>query len=98
MLPWAFPNPFKLTKEQIEIAYELSQDAQVDINIYGPGGALVRTLSYAPGSSGGAAGVNNVSWDGKDGQSQYVSPGTYDGDLVVSKPMTCRALIRMGAR
>jgi hypothetical protein len=72
-----YPNPFHAGREAVRLSYRLAQDAQVHVGIYTLFGDLVRELSIQAGSSGGARGLNEVAWDGRNGKGDLVSPGVY---------------------
>lgn len=102
--PSAFPNPFKIGKDKVRIQYDLlpgvvnaSVLPVVTLDIYGPNGSLVKTLTNQ-----GRARFNTIVWDGRDNQSALVSPGNYDAILKITtnppEGPVCRSLIRMGAR
>ncbi|MEK7234068.1 MAG: hypothetical protein AAB268_09650 [Elusimicrobiota bacterium] len=102
--PSAFPNPFKLGRDSVKIQYDLlpgvvnaAVPPDVTLSIYGPDGALVKTMTNLP-----RARFNTVWWDGRNNQSALVRAGNYDATLKISvNPQpgpVCRSLIRMGAR
>ncbi|MDD4179937.1 MAG: hypothetical protein PHH14_07865, partial [Candidatus Margulisbacteria bacterium] len=80
-----YPNPFAPAKrsETTRIAYDLTEDTDIEINIYDISGRAIRKLSavagYKSGSigAGGAIGYNEVVWDGKDETGNLVANGTY---------------------
>lgn len=59
---------------QVTIFYNISEDANVSVNIFNSSGKLVRTLETA---SLKKAGENWITWDGKDSSGRIVSAGTY---------------------
>lgn len=65
-----YPNPFN---PSTLIRYELPQAAQVQLAIYNLLGERVRTLVDAKAS----AGVQQVTWDGRDEHGERVSSGVY---------------------
>jgi hypothetical protein len=80
------PNPFNPTTS---IQFTLATREHVSIAIYDASGALVRTLldEVRP------AGVNDVSWDGRDARGQTMSSGVYfyrmtAGNQTESRKMT----------
>ncbi|MFC1510824.1 hypothetical protein ACFL5U_00345 [Candidatus Margulisiibacteriota bacterium] len=80
-----YPNPFSpsVKGEPTKIAYDLFQDADIEVLIYNVTGRLIRKLSAASGSKtgqvgdGGAQGYNEVTWDGQDESGNIVANGVY---------------------
>lgn len=72
-----YPNPFHPGEGSTTIIYMLSQDAQVKTTIYTLSGTLVRETVYQAGDNGGLQGVNQVEWDGRNGEGDYVASGGY---------------------
>jgi flagellar hook assembly protein FlgD len=66
-----YPNPFDSRKTHGVIAFTLNRAAPVKISIYDVFGSRVREIKVD-----GAAGANNVLWDGS-GSSGKVSKGVY---------------------
>ncbi|MGE5180146.1 MAG: hypothetical protein ACM3PF_13745 [Bacteroidota bacterium] len=75
--PHGYPNPFRAGRESVHLSYRLAADAPVRIAIYTLLGDLVRTVSLAAGAPGGARGLNEVPWDGRNGNGDTVRPGVY---------------------
>jgi hypothetical protein len=75
--PHGYPNPFHAGSEAVLLSYVLGQDAAVKVSIYTLLGDLVRELSLSPGTPGGAGGLNEVPWDGRNGKGDLVRPGVY---------------------
>jgi hypothetical protein len=75
--PHGYPNPFRAGSEAILLSYVLGQDAPVKVSIYTLFGDLVREISLPAGARGGAGGLNEVPWDGRNGKGQIVRPGVY---------------------
>jgi len=48
----------------------------VKVSIYTLLGDLVREISLAAGARGGAGGLNEVAWDGRNGKGEIVRPGS----------------------
>jgi hypothetical protein len=69
-LATATPNPFN---PQTSLRYGLSQTSRVSLEIFDPGGRLVRTLIRTTQP----AGSYTVIWDGKNDTGQGVAPGVY---------------------
>jgi hypothetical protein len=72
-----YPNPFRAGRQAVLLAYRLAADASVHVSIYTLLGDLVRELSLPAGSAGGARGLNEVPWDGRNGKGDLVRPGVY---------------------
>jgi len=73
-----YPNPFKpLSGKSTTIAYNLSINATVSIIIYDITGHEVHRATYHSGDDGGRAGINSVSWNGKDLFEDVVGNGMY---------------------
>jgi hypothetical protein len=75
--PHGYPNPFHAGTEAILLSYVLGQDAAVKVSIYTLLGGLVREISLTAGGQGGAGGLNEVPWDGRNGKGELVRPGVY---------------------
>jgi hypothetical protein len=75
--PHGYPNPFHAGTEAILLSYVLGQDAAVKVSIYTLLGGLVREISLPAGGQGGAGGLNEVPWDGRNGKGELVRPGVY---------------------
>ena len=70
-----YPNPFN---PETWIPYQLSEDSQVSISIYGPTGQLVRTLSLGIQSAGFYNSRERAAyWDGKNALGERVASGIY---------------------
>lgn len=73
-----YPNPFLPSKGQItKIRYTLKETCDVKIKIYDLIGDLVWTYTAYAGEEGGKEGVNEIVWDGRNGQGDLVYPGGY---------------------
>ena len=72
-----FPNPFHPPSEPTTLAYKLDDQASVTIRIFTQTGQLVRRIQYDRGAPGGLAGLNQLVWDGRNGDGQVVSSGGY---------------------
>ena len=83
-----FPNPFKpLTS----IAFALSKDGKVDLEIYNVKGQKVRTLF----NESLKAGYHDILWDGKDDKNQKVSSGIYFYKLKTNHFVDTKKMILM---
>lgn len=65
-----FPNPFN---DQVELAYSLQKDAQVDLYIYDTQGRLIRKLFRG----NQAKGLQQLNWDGRNEAGEEVFSGMY---------------------
>ena len=72
-----YPNPFHAGREAVLLSYLLPQDAPVRVSIYTLLGDLVREISVSAGAAGGARGLNELPWDGRNGKGDLVRPGLY---------------------
>jgi len=70
-----YPNPFNPLKENTKIRFTLNKSSNVTINIYDFFGHHVRTLECGSLNIG----INEVVWDGKNGDGQIVADGAYLG-------------------
>ncbi|HET9950992.1 MAG TPA: hypothetical protein VFS09_04265 [Candidatus Eisenbacteria bacterium] len=72
-----YPNPFRAGRESVLLSYRLGADAPVQVRIVTLLGEMVRELSFPAGAAGGALGLNEVPWDGRNGAGATVKPGVY---------------------
>lgn len=72
-----YPNPFHPDETQTTIAYVLDDNARVRMRIYTLSGGLVLDREFAAGDEGGQAGLNEVTWDGTNGDGERVASGGY---------------------
>ncbi|HET6347634.1 MAG TPA: FlgD immunoglobulin-like domain containing protein [Candidatus Krumholzibacteria bacterium] len=72
-----YPNPFHPGEAPTTIAYKLDDNATVTMRIFTLTGGLVFEKSFAPGSPGGSAGLNQFVWDGRNGKGDVVASGGY---------------------
>ncbi len=72
-----YPNPFHPNENATTIAYKLSDDAIVSMRIFTLDGRLVLRKKYGAGSDGGSAGLNEILWDGRNGNGEVVASGGY---------------------
>jgi flagellar hook assembly protein FlgD len=61
----------------VKLSYRLADDASVRVTIYTLLGARVRDLTLSAGAPGGTRGLNEVAWDGRNGNGDLVLPGVY---------------------
>jgi len=72
------PSTIRLTKETVNIAFNLSQQATVQVKVYAgesteDDGFVVRTLTLPNAPRG----TNTVTWDGRTDDGRFVAAGTY---------------------
>jgi hypothetical protein len=72
-----YPNPFHPPAERTMLAYVLADDARVTLRIFTLSGEPVRHESFERGGTGGRAGLNEWSWDGRNGSGSVVASGGY---------------------
>jgi hypothetical protein len=72
-----YPNPFHPDEAPTTFAYVLDDDARVRLRIYTLSGGLVLDREYPPGTTGGSAGLNEITWDGRNGAGEAVASGGY---------------------
>jgi hypothetical protein len=72
-----YPNPFHPDEAPTTIAYKLTDDARVTVKIFTLTGKLVLNKVYSVGSAGGLAGLNEILWDGRNGEGNMVASGGY---------------------
>ncbi|MFC1571765.1 Ig-like domain-containing protein [Candidatus Margulisiibacteriota bacterium] len=71
------PNPFDPGTQTTTIAYSLSKPSTVTLSLFDLAGNLVYKETYTASESGGKAGYNEVTWDGKSSAGDYVGTGIY---------------------
>jgi hypothetical protein len=72
-----YPNPFRPSQQPTTIAWKLADDANVTLRIFTESGDLVLTRNFSRGGSGGASGLNEWAWDGRNGKGAVVASGGY---------------------
>jgi hypothetical protein len=72
-----YPNPFHPNEAPTTIAYKLVDNATVTLRIYSITGSLVLERTFSAGSAGGVVGLNEVLWDGRNGDGEFVASGGY---------------------
>ncbi len=72
-----YPNPFHPPAEGTTIAYKLDDNASVTMRIFTQSGDLVRRVAFQKAAVGGAMGLNQYVWDGKNGKGDVVASGGY---------------------
>jgi hypothetical protein len=73
----SYPNPFHPGEAPTTIAWQLDIAAEVRLRIYTVSGGLVLDRHFAAGDLGGAAGLNEITWDGLNGDGDPVASGGY---------------------
>lgn len=72
-----YPNPFHPPLQGTTLAYKLDDHATVRIRIFTQTGDLVREESFPYAGAGGTAGLNEWTWDGRNGNGTVVASGGY---------------------
>jgi hypothetical protein len=72
-----YPNPFHPDETPTTIAYVLQDNASVRMRIYTLSGGLVLDKQFTAGDQGGSTGLNEVTWDGRNGSGETVASGGY---------------------
>ena len=86
-----YPNPFN---PETWIPYQLSEDTDVSISIYGTTGELVRTLSLGFQSAGFYNNRERAAyWDGRNALGERVASGTYFYQLTTPTFQQTRRLV-----
>jgi len=76
-----YPNPFHPGEAPTTVAYVLDDNATVTMTVHTLSGGLVLERTFTAGSMGGRQGLNEITWDGKNGDGSYVSSGGYILDI-----------------
>jgi hypothetical protein len=72
-----YPNPFHPGETPTTVAWKLADNASVHMRIYTLSGGLVLDREFVAGMPGGNAGLNEVTWDGRNGDGEVVASGGY---------------------
>lgn len=72
-----YPNPFHAGRESTLLEYTLVSPAGLRLRIYNLLGQLVYQREISQGSAGTAAGLNDLEWDGHNGNGNVVANGGY---------------------
>ncbi len=67
-----YPNPFDPRSQATTIRFSLSAAGSVEINIYDFFGGKIRQLTHS-----GVIGINELTWDGRNGEGNLVADGGY---------------------
>jgi len=82
-IPITYPSPFDMrTQSTVTIQYTLSQNADIDIYVIDVGGSRVKRFNCDSGAEGGSAGINKITWDGRNPMGMQVGNGIYVGTIV----------------
>jgi hypothetical protein len=73
----SYPNPFHPRETAATIAYKLSDNAHVTLEVFGLAGVRVLHKEFPNGTPGGQVGLNQFVWDGKNGRGDFVASGGY---------------------
>ena len=76
-VPLNYPNPFDPGAETTAIGYTLSKASDITINFFDLGGNLISKKTYTSEQTGGKAGYNEITWDGKSDNGSYLGNGIY---------------------
>lgn len=90
-----YPNPFDSRSGQTTIQYSLFSPSDGSLTIYDQLGAKVNSWGFSAGGNGGAAGANQLTWDGSSSGGQKVLRGMYTAVLKVSTN-PCTTVFRIG--
>jgi hypothetical protein len=72
-----YPNPFHPPLQGTTLAWKLDDNASVTLRIFTQNGGLVLRKTFDRATPGGAAGLNQWIWDGRNGQGDLVASGGY---------------------
>lgn len=76
-IPLNYPNPFNAGTENTRIAYTLSRSSNVTLTIHDLAGNMIAKRDFVSGQSGGSAGYNEVTWDGRSDGGDVIGNGIY---------------------
>ncbi len=74
---YAYPNPIGIEGNTMNFVYYLSGSCNVIFAIYDPFGNLVYKKDIVPGSKGAHGGLNEIPWNGRNGEGERVATGLY---------------------
>ena len=72
-----YPSPFDPAKGNMTIQYYLNNDPKVTVSIYDLLGNLAKRWEFTAGDTHASQGLNQLAWDGKNGQGETVASGGY---------------------
>ena len=72
-----YPSPFDPNSRPVTIQYYLINAANTEIAIYDIMGNLVKAWEITSGDTGAQGGLNQLLWDGRNGQGDMVANGGY---------------------
>ena len=88
-----YPNPFN---PETWIPFELKEDADVTIRVYGLDGRAIRTLNLGGLTTGEYVGREDAAyWDGKNAQGESVASGVYVYELTAGEYHAMRRMVIM---
>lgn len=76
-VPLCYPNPYNPTQGKLRISYYLAVDTDVLVYIFNAQGEIQWKNSYANAGTGGQAGYNEITWDGRNMFGNYVMNNIY---------------------
>ena len=72
-----YPNPFHPPSQGTTLAWKLDDNASVTLRIFSLNGGLVLRRTFDRATPGGATGLNQWMWDGRNGEGNLVASGGY---------------------
>jgi hypothetical protein len=72
-----YPNPFHPGQQPTVLAWKLDDNATVTLRIFTQSGDLVFRQTFDLGTPGGSAGLNQFTWDGRNGRGALIASGGY---------------------
>jgi hypothetical protein len=72
-----YPNPLVHPSQSMKFIYTLSVPCDLVFAIYDPFGNLVYKQNIAPGAEGSRAGINVLTWNGRNDKNKKVATGVY---------------------
>ena len=90
-----FPSPYKPSTGNLTLQYTLSQDADIDILIFGSSIQVLKKLLLAKGAEGGRTGLNKVVWDGRTDFGSIISNGIYIATIIDRQSQTALGKVKI---
>ncbi len=75
-------NPFNPTIQPVQFAFELSEDAPIEFQMFTLTGEEVFRMYYPPGGVGSSIGENIIEWDGYNNSGEMVLNGVYIASII----------------
>ena len=72
-----YPNPFNPLEGPTLIKWYLDEDSFIELVIYSFNGEIVYKWKFEKSKQGGSAGINQTSWNGKNGIGEICANGVY---------------------